>query len=66
VGKRWQPLLGKPTATPAFVAAGKTQTEGAIERMIRDKLSRIRSDEHTLGLSKELLIVRKLDPCVAG
>ena len=31
VGKRWQPFLGKPTATSAFVAAGKTRTEGARE-----------------------------------
>jgi hypothetical protein len=58
MGKRWQPFLGKPTAA----AAGNTQTEGAIERNESRQAVPHSSDEHTLGLSKELLIVRRLDP----
>jgi hypothetical protein len=40
----WQPFLGGSTPTSAFGAAVNTQTEGALARMLRDKLPGVQPD----------------------
>jgi hypothetical protein len=40
----WQPFLGGSTPTSAFAAAVNSQTDGALVRILRDKLPHVQAD----------------------